>query len=161
MQKRIDHSKFAVVRRSPMAPPRVGRSTRPGYGRFPAGLAIALIALAVLPGSAAGPRDLKAAAAVAWTADAYGYAFNVKTIEEAEELAKASAIKNGAEADAIEILATSKVVGYGAIAVDGNIVGVTMGYPDLRAAIVRAKQECQKRGGRFPRVVATWHDRGY
>lgn len=105
--------------------------------------------------------ELYAAAAVAWSEEAYGYSFNAKTIEEAEELARAAAIKNGSDPAGIEILATSKVVGYGAIAVDGNIVGVTMGYPDLRAAIVRAKQECVKRGGKFPRAVATWHDRGY
>jgi hypothetical protein len=107
------------------------------------------------------PEGITAAAAVAWSEEAYGYSFNAKSIEEAEAIAKAAAIKNGSDPDKVEILATSKVVGYGAIAVDGNIVGVTIGYPDLRAAIVRARQECIKRGGKFPRVVATWHDRGY
>ncbi|MCR9144120.1 MAG: DUF4189 domain-containing protein [bacterium] len=105
--------------------------------------------------------SLQAAAAVAWSEDAYGYSFNMRTIEEAEKLATEAAVKNGSDPEQVEILATSKVVGYGAIAVDGNVLGVTMGYPDLRAAMFRAKQECLKRGGKFPRVVATWHDRGY
>ncbi len=99
------------------------------------------------------------ASAVAWSEEAYGFAFNLKTVEEAEALAKERAKKNGGEN--IEILASSDIVGYGAIAVDGNIIGVTLGYPDLRTAMTRAKQECVKKGGRFPRVVATWHDRGY
>lgn len=99
------------------------------------------------------------ASAVAWSEDAYGFAFNLKTVEEAEALARERAVKNGGEK--VEILASSDIVGYGAIAVDGNIIGVTLGYPDLRTAITRARQECVKKGGSFPRVVATWHDRGY
>lgn len=126
------------------------------------GLIIVLLAVAVAVITAAFRAEtLEAASAVAWSKDAYGYSFNATSVEEAERLARAAAEKNGAAAGEIEILAVSQVEGYGAIAVDGNIVGVTIGYPDLRAAIVRAKQECTKRGGRHPRVVATWHDRGY
>jgi hypothetical protein len=122
---------------------------------FPGILALGLCTL-VAEGA-----GLAAASAVAWSQDAYGYAFNAKSIEEAEQLARAAAVKNGAQLEDVKILATSEVEGYGAIAVDGNILGATLGYPDLRAAMARARQECIKRGGRFPRVVATWHDRGY
>ena len=65
MQEPSENSKSTAVSRPRTALLRTLRWLRRGSARMPAGLAIVLIAFAVLPGSAVGPGDLKAAAAVA------------------------------------------------------------------------------------------------
>lgn len=98
------------------------------------------------------------ASAVAYGEDAYGYAYNVKTIEEAEELAKKACAKHGGRN--IIIIASSKGMGYGAIAVYGKIAAAAVGFPTIYSAMSRAEKECMKFGGNDPHIVATWYDYG-
>lgn len=116
----------------------------------------ALLLLSILSSSGA----VIAASAVAWSEEAYGYAYNVRTVEEAERLALEACKKNGCETG-IKILASSAGEGHGALAADGNVLGVALGFPDHASAASRALSECRRQGGKSPRVILTWHDRGY
>jgi hypothetical protein len=118
---------------------------------------LAFFAALVTSGSGA---SLPAASAVAWAEEGYGYAYNVKTIEEAERLALESCRKNGCSNN-IRILTSSPGEGHAALAVDGSIMGAAVGFPDPNSARERAVQECLNNGGKFPRVILTWYDRGY
>lgn len=102
---------------------------------------------------------LSAASAIAYSKEAYGYSFNVTTVEEAERLAIEMCKKNGGID--VKILISTKDHGYGAIAADGNVVGGVVGYPNLQGATQRSITECVRRGCKAPRIIATWYDRGY
>ncbi|MBX7057724.1 MAG: DUF4189 domain-containing protein [Leptospirales bacterium] len=104
--------------------------------------------------------SLGAASAVAWSEEAYGYAYNVRTVEEAERLAMQACNSNGCATN-VRILASSAGEGHGALAADGNILGVALGFPDHASAASRALSECHRQGGKSPRVIFTWYDRGY
>lgn len=118
-----------------------------------------ILTLFILMLSVISIHGLGAASAVAYSSEAYGYSFNVDTVEEAEEMARKMCAEHGGRE--IQILISTDQRGYGAIAADGNVVGAVVGYPDLRSATARALSECVRQGCKQPRIVATWFDRGY
>jgi len=140
----------------------IRRSLRPGNGRAPIPLAPVCVALivALIGFGAVGSNAVRAASAVAWGEEGFGYAYNVKEVEEAERLAKEACAENGCKTD-VRILASSSGQGYAAIAVDGNIIGIALGMPNLASAMQRARAECLRQGGRFPRITVTFYDRGH
>tara|TARA_Y100001933_G_C18865629_1_gene507791 strand:- start:186 stop:569 length:384 start_codon:yes stop_codon:yes gene_type:complete len=113
-----------------------------------------VISLIVFPGS-----STEGASAIAYSAQAYGYSFNVATVEEAERLAIEMAKKHGGLD--VKILVSTDKHGYGAIAADGNLLVGVVGYPDLRSATQKTISECVRKGCKQPRLIATWYDRGY
>ncbi|MCB1170656.1 MAG: DUF4189 domain-containing protein [Leptospiraceae bacterium] len=100
-----------------------------------------------------------AASAIAYSKQAYGYSFNVATVEEAERLAIEMAKKHGGVD--VQILVSTDKHGYGAIAADGNLLVGVVGYPDLRSATQKSISECVRKGCKQPRLIATWYDRGF
>ncbi|MBU43075.1 MAG: hypothetical protein CMN76_07660 [Spirochaetaceae bacterium] len=105
------------------------------------------------------PDSANAASAIAYSPQAYGYSFNVATVEEAERLAAEMARKHGGID--VKVLVSTDKHGYGAIAADGNLLVGVVGYPDLRSATQKAISECVRKGCKQPRLIATWYDRGY
>jgi len=105
------------------------------------------------------PESANAASAIAYSPQAYGYSFNVATVEEAERLATEMAKKHGGID--VQVLVSTGKHGYGAIAADGNLLVGVVGYPDLRSATQKAISECVRKGCKQPRLIATWYDRGY
>ncbi|HBS03604.1 MAG TPA: hypothetical protein DEA96_01470 [Leptospiraceae bacterium] len=103
--------------------------------------------------------EVRGASAIAYSPQAYGYSFNVGTVEEAEKLAIEMAKKHGGID--VKILVSTDKHGYGAIAADGNLLVGVVGYPDLRSATQKTISECVRKGCKQPRLIATWYDRGY
>jgi hypothetical protein len=114
-----------------------------------------LVGMAVLAA-----QNSRAGSAVAWDGHGHlvssvGYSVNIAK-ERALEIAHRRYGNN------VRLLASSDVVGYGAIAVarngtgSGSIIGVTLGRASALEAENRSIEKCVKAGGTNPKIVRTF-----